>query len=505
MSIPWDHANPSLWPPLTGDLEVEVCVVGGGIAGITTAYLLAAEGVDVALIEAGEIGGGETAHTSAHLASALDDRFCELSRLHGAEGAALAYRSHAAAIERMEQLASELGIECGFARVPGYLFAGSRPSGPSLREEQLAAVRAGLPAELLDRVPGCAFDTGPCLRFPRQAQFQPLHYLHGLAAAAATLGVAIHSRTRARDIRGGAHPQVTTGTGRRILARAVVVATNVPVNDRFSMHPWLEPQRSYVISLAIPAEDFPRALLWDDEDPYHYLRTCGDADGGTVLLVGGEDHPTGIGDNAPDGPYERLERWTRDRFPSAGPTRQRWSGQIIEPVDGLALIGRNPADEDGVFIITGDSGNGLTHGTLGAMLVCDLIQGRSNPWERLYRPSRFPFPAVTEFARHNAEVLARYADWLKPAEVASLADIPRAQAALVRHGAGKLAAYRDAEGRLHVCSAVCPHLGGLVRWNARELSWDCPCHGSRFAIDGTVLNGPANDGLASIPGGGPAS
>jgi nitrite reductase/ring-hydroxylating ferredoxin subunit len=223
-----------------------------------------------------------------------------------------------------------------------------------------------------------------------------------------------------------------------------------------------------------------------------------------VLLVGGEDHPTGLGDDGADGPYERLEGWTRQRFPRAGPVRQRWSGQIIEPIDGLALIGRNPADDEGVYIITGDSGNGLTHGTLGAMLVCDLIQGRANPWERLYRPARFPFPAVAEFARHNAQVLARYADWLKPAEVAALADVPCGHAALVRNGTGKLAAYRDADGALHACSAICPHLGGLVRWNARERSWDCPCHGSRFAIDGTVLNGPANGGLSPYHHGGPA-
>jgi Rieske Fe-S protein len=211
--------------------------------------------------------------------------------------------------------------------------------------------------------------------------------------------------------------------------------------------------------------------------------------------VGGEDHKTGQADDA-EQRFSRLEAWARERFPISGPRAYAWSGQIMEPVDSLAFIGRNPGDADNVFIATGDSGNGMTHGTIAGMLITDLILGKKNPWASLYDPSRITIKAVPDFAKENLNVAAQYADLVTGGEIASVEQLPRDSGAIMRRGIQKVAVYRDAQGVVHERSAVCTHLGCIVQWNHTEKTWDCPCHGSRFAPLGEVLNGPAIKGLA---------
>jgi nitrite reductase/ring-hydroxylating ferredoxin subunit len=218
-----------------------------------------------------------------------------------------------------------------------------------------------------------------------------------------------------------------------------------------------------------------------------------------TLIVGGEDHRTGQADDA-DARYARLEEWMRARFPKAGAVEHRWSGQVLEPVDSLAFIGRNPGDDDNVYIATGDSGNGMTHGTIAGLLITDLILGRPNPWADLYDPARVSLRAAKAFARENVQSQVGYGGYFTPGEVADVADIKPGEGAIVRRGLTKIAAYRDAKGRLTECSAICTHLGCIVEWNHGEKTWDCPCHGSRFAPDGHVVNGPARDGLKPIEG-----
>ncbi len=483
--------------PLKTTTVVDVCVVGAGIAGLTTAYLLAKTGARVLVMEANEVASGETSRTTAHLASALDDRFHRLERLHGTDGARLAAESHAAAIDFIEQFSKNHDVPCDFRRVPGYLFAADDEGLKELDDEEIAARRAGLTVDRVDRDPLPWFRTGRCLSFQHQAQFSPLDYVTGLAREAEALGVRIFTGTRAATVVGGTHAHVVTTSGAIVNCRHVVVCTNVPVNDRIRLHTALEPYRSYVITLSAPGGRLEPALIWDTADPYHYVRVV-PGDDRDLIVVGGEDHKTGQGPSDPVEPFHNLETWIRERAPLAGKIIHRWSGQIIEPVDDLALIGHNPFDDDNVFVITGDSGNGLTHGTLGGMIITDQIRGLKNPWEELYRPSRFRLGSSAEFAKHNVQVLGQYADWAKSADYSSIAEVPPGTAALVRHGLSKVAVHRDHDGTLQVCSAVCPHLGGLVRWNAEGRTWDCPCHGSRFAIDGTVINGPANTPLAKV-------
>ncbi len=212
-----------------------------------------------------------------------------------------------------------------------------------------------------------------------------------------------------------------------------------------------------------------------------------------MLIVGGEDHKTGQADDASER-FGRLEAWTRDRFPAAEGVEFRWSGQVMEPVDGLALIGRNPGEQN-IYVVTGDSGNGMTHGTIAGILLTDLILGRHNEWERLYDPSRITLRATQEFVKENLNAVAQFVDYATPGDVDGLNEIASGSGALIRSGLTKVAAYRDSQGVLHRCSAVCPHLGCIVDWNSAEKTWDCPCHGSRFDPYGNVLNGPANTGL----------
>ena len=490
--------------PLGADASADVCVVGAGIAGLTTGYLLAREGRSVVVLDDGPVAGGETARTTAHLVNALDDRYYELERLHGERGARLAAESHTAAIDQIEEIVEREGVVCDFARLDGYLFVGPGQSTEQLGEELRAAHRSGLTeVKYVERVPYEGYDFGAALHFPYQAQFHILKYMSGLARAFKALGGRLHTRTHADKIEGGDRARVTTSSGHAVTSGAVVVATNSPVNDVISIHTKQAPYRTYVVGARVARGAVPRMLLWDTEDPYHYVRlqSVGDGAGAhDVLIVGGEDHKTGQAEDF-DERFRRLEEWTRERFPAVESFEYRWSGQVMEPVDGLGFIGRNPGDAENVFIATGDSGNGMTHGTIAGMLIRDLVLGRENAWETLYDPSRLSLRAGGEYARENLNVAAQYADYLTGGEVDSADEVAAGSGALLRRGLTKVAVHRDDSGALHEFSAVCTHLGCVVAWNDREKSWDCPCHGSRFSpTDGHVLNGPAIEGLEPAAG-----
>jgi glycine/D-amino acid oxidase-like deaminating enzyme/nitrite reductase/ring-hydroxylating ferredoxin subunit len=473
----------------------DVVVIGAGIAGLSTAYHLRKHGLTVLVIDKGKIASGETGRTTAHLASALDDRLYRLEAMHGARAAALAARSHAAAIDSIASIAAAEGIACDFARVDGYLFASSDAphAAEEIEREYEAAQRAGLAVGRADAAP-LPFTTGPCLRFAGQAQMQPLRYMAGLARALGRMGTPIVTGVRAAGVAESGPIKIDLADGRSLAAGAVVVATNTPVNDLVAIHTKQAPYRTYAIGVPIPKGSVARALYWDTEDPYHYVRVAGDDD---LLIVGGEDHKVGQ-ERAPQLHWSELEGWTLARFPMAESVRYFWSGQIQEPADGLAFIGKNPGNER-VFIATGDSGNGVTHGALAGMLIADLILERPNAWAAVYDPSRkITRPASAKrFVRENINVAAHYAEWLSPGDRAGLRVEP-GHGAVIRRGVRRVALYVDEAGEPHECSATCPHLGCLVAWNHAERSWDCPCHGSRFDPYGKLLIGPAVRDLEPI-------
>lgn len=467
--------------------DAEVCIVGGGIAGLTTAYLLSKDGVRVTVIDDGLIGGGETCRTTAHLSNAIDDRIYRIEQWHGEENARLAVDSHTRAIDQIEEIGNEEGIDCDFRRLDGYLIEAENGED-DLAEELAAAHRCGLTdVEWAERAPIASHDTGRCLRFHRQGQFHILKYLNGLALAIERNKGTLVSNTRVTEWKGGDVPIVITSDGREIKAEKLVLATNYPLMSK--MFAMLPAYRTYAVGLKTPRAGTEPCLIWDTGDPYIYVRTQpeGDAD---VLIVGGEDHRTGQADDG-DERFARLEAWARQHFPEAGETQYRWSGQFMETHDGLAFLGRYSDDEPNVFLITGDSGMGMTHGTIGAMIVHDLIGGRENPWTEVYDPSRLATQSVKEAVPEVVASTLPYKDWITPGDVSSEDDIKPGEGAVIRSGASKIAVYRDEEGTVHRRSAVCTHMGCIVRFNSLEKTWDCPCHGSRFSTDGVPINTPA--------------
>ena len=485
------------YSPLTTDATADVCVIGAGISGLTTAYLLTQVGKTVVVLDDGAIGSGMTGMTTAHLVNALDDRFMDLERLHGERGSRLAAESHTAAIDHVESIVARERIACDFTRLDGYLICGPEEDEAYLDRELEAAHRAGLHNVLKVGRALITYDTGPCLRFPNQAQFHPLKYLAGLAEAIERGGGRIFTGTHATKVDGGKHASVSTRSG-TVSAGAIVVATNTPVNDLVVVHTKQAPYMTYVIGALVPHNSIPLMLLWDTSDPYHYVRLQPGVDADhDLLIVGGEDHKTGQADDIEER-HGRIEQWSRARFPSMREVTYRWAGQVMEPVDSLAFIGHNPLDNENVYTVTGDSGNGMTHGTIAGILITDLILGRHNPWQSLYDPGRVTLRATKEFAKEAANMAAQYADWVTGGDVSSPDEIEKDSGAVVRRGALKLAVYRDATGALHERSAVCTHLGCIVQWNPVEKTWDCPCHGSRFDKFGDVINGPANVGLPRV-------
>ena len=400
---------------------------------------------------------------------------------------------------------AEQGIDCDFERLDGYLFAPFGGSSQELEQELEAAHGAGLTAvEWVPYAPLTRFDTGPCLRFPRQGQLHPLKFLAGLARAIIGDGGRLYSGAHVVKVSGGSPARVHTSRGPVVIADAVVVATNTPVNDLLVIHTEQAAYRSYVVGAPVPRGSVARALYWDTEDPYHYVRLQSgpvDPDAGAtgqtgaydVLIIGGEDHRTGQWDDGAER-YGRLEAWGREHFPMMGEVEFCWSGQVMQPIDGLAFIGHNPLDADNVYIATGDAGMGMTHGAIAGMLLTDLICGRDNPWTKLHDPSRRTIRAAITYVKGSANIARQYADWLTPGG-SSEAQIAPGAGAVVRRGLTKVAVYRDEHGDLHELSAVCAHLGCIVGWNSAEHTWDCPCHGSRYDSAGGVINGPAIHGL----------
>jgi len=488
------------YAPLARDTYADVCVIGAGIAGLTTAYLLAREGRSVIVVDQGPVGGGETGRSTGHLTAVLQDRYVDLERLHGAERARLIAGSHTAAIDRIAAIVSAEDIDCGFGRVDGCLVAADGEGRDRLDREAAAMRRAGLAGVTVhDRGPAGWFVTRPCLTVPHQAQIDPVAYVTALAQAIVRDGGRIVSGTRAISVEGGMPARVGTAGGATVTAAAVVVATHTPINDVVTMHTKLAAYRTYVIGLKVRRGGRQPLLLWDTGRPEHYvrIRPAPDDRSPDVVLVGGEDHRTGQADDSA-ARFARLEAWALDRLHIAGVTDFRWSGQIVEPVDGLAYIGRNPGVVPNVYIATGDAGNGLTHGTIAGIVLTDLLADRASPWAALYDPSRRSVRASGEYLRENLNVVGRYARWLTPGAVPRVGDVAPGQGAVLRRGMQKIACYRDAAGVLHERSAVCPHLYCIVEWNSAERTWDCPCHGSRFAPDGRVINGPAVDDLPPV-------
>lgn len=507
LSSLWERSTPRepvAVEQLTATVHADVCVVGAGMAGLSTAYELSQRGYRVVVLDDGPIGGGETSRTTAHVTAAFDDYYHELERLHGDEAMRQVGDAFRAGIRRVEMIAQAESIDCDLRRVDGWWFAPDEAGADAIDREAEAVQRAGFADVRVESSwPVPHLTAKRYLRWPNQLQFHPLRYVDGLARAILARGGRIFTPVHVVAVHDGAddrRARVETDQGIEVTADHVVVATNTPVNDCVTMHTKQAPYRTYVIALRIARGVVPAGLYWDTLEPYHYVRlysgsTEADAPADDVLIVGGEDHKTGQDDDERVH-FERLETWARARF-AVGDVVAEWSGQVMEPVDNIPFIGRNPGDRH-VYIATGDSGNGITHGAIAGMLITDLIDGVANSWEQVFDPARISLKAATTWVSENANVAKQYADLVTPGEVPAFSDIAPGQGRIVRDGVQKLAAYRADDGQLTVRSAICPHLGCVVDWNSAEKTWDCPCHGSRFAVNGEVINGPAVSALRAV-------
>lgn len=470
-------------------MHAEVAVIGGGITGLTTAVLLAEAGKRVTLLEARRLGAGVSGKTTAHLTEALDTRYHDLESKFGSEGAALARASSREAIEKIASFAASGQLDCGFERLDGYLFASKDSELPELEAELAAAQRAGATVRQTSTVP-LPLDATSALVFSNQAQFRPLDYLRLLAARLRQTDAQVFENVLVSKVENEGVFRLETSVGRTLTADAVVVATHAPYQTT-KLELQLAQYRSYVVSgpIAQPLG----GLFWDLADPYHYFRST-TLDGQHYLLVGGADHRTGTQPEAgADAPFKELEALAA-RFGCQ--VSNRWSAQVAEPADGLPFIGQ-PDAKAPMYLAQGFSGNGMTFGTLAAMIISDQLLGRENRYAKLYRADRFKLLAsagavVTENAETTGHLVAGH---LKPVSAEPLSEIAKGDGRIVKVDGKRLAVCRDSDGRLHAVSAICTHQGCQVAFNAVEQSWDCPCHGSRFDIDGGVLDGPAEKPL----------
>ncbi len=471
--------------PLRGDLDADVAIIGAGLTGLTAALLLQERGLNVVVLEKDSVGAGETGKTTAHLTAAIDARYHYLRRKYSVDEAKLVADASRASLEKIAELVERHAIDCHFRRVPGYLYTEKRKYVAELKNEASAAREAGIDAQWITEVP-LPFETRGAVLFPNQAQFHPGEYLAALARIFTENGGRIFERTLVTDVKEGT---VTTDSG-VVNARSIFMATNVPIAGFTFAHLRAAPYRTYAMAFDVAGEH-PDGLFWDTADPYHYTRWQD-----SFLIVGGEDHRVGEKEDT-EGAFASLLAYAREFFHVKTP-RYRWSGQVIEPHGGLPLIG----GVDNIYISTGYSGQGMTFGTLGAMMVTDFITGIENPWKDVFHYNR-TIPSITarEFITENMQFPKRLAaDRLTSHDVEGddVNDVRSGEAKILAIDGKKVAAYRDDSGALHCVSAVCTHMKCDVAWNDAERTWDCPCHGSRFTPDGDVLNGPAREPLAKV-------
>lgn len=482
--------------PIAGDQQCNVVVIGSGIAGISTAYELSKRGKSVIVIDRGRIAGGMTSRTSAHLAPLCDDLVSEMIGLKGLEATKLFCESQAAAVDRIEEIQKAEEIDCDFRRLDGYLFQGHDMPADMIDKELDAVREVGAPVDRLVGVPFNGCEKRHVLRYPRQATFHPLKYLNGVAKACERSGVKFHADSPVESVSEDNGVVSVKTEGGTVTANHAVVATNSSISDLVAIHTKTAPYRTYVMAFEIKRGTLPDALYWDTEEPYHYVRLQPGPGQTDYVLVGGEDHKSGRADDADDR-FEKLANWSRELISALGKETHRWSGQVLDTIDYAGFVGKDPGAKN-VFVAMGDSGQGLTHGVMGAMLNTGLIMDGDHPWKEIYEPGRVPLKAANNFVVENTTALKSFAEYVAPGELSSLDDLKRGHGAIVREGLKKIAAYRDDKGELHLNSASCSHVGCHLHFNSFETCWDCPCHGSMFNVEGHPINAPAIGPLEKI-------
>jgi len=500
-----DGALTSLWqysmPGYTtaqneiSDNVFDVAIVGAGITGLSTALRLQKAGKKVIVLEAHTIGFGTTGGTTAHINNFFDNPYYQIIKDFGQKNAQLLSTAAKQAIQLIETNISEHHIDCDFSKLPGYVYAVDSEQTKMLQDIVKGTNEAGVEMNFCDTIPvPIPFESAAVA--PSQAQFNPAKYIYGLATAFEDAGGIIQQQARVNDWKEESELKILDTEKGRIKARNIVFATHIPPGVNL-LHFRCAPYRSYAIAVKLANNNYPEALAYDLYDPYHYYRTQY-VNGEPYLIAGGEDHKTAHKENTTDN-FRKLEAYVR-RFYNIQHVAFQWSSQYYEPVDGLPYIGQLPQHGEGCYVATGFSGNGMTYGTISAIVLTDLILDGNSIYKSLFDPLRIkPIAGFTAFVKENADVVGNLmSGWFSKEKLNEIVELAIGEAKVVKYEGHAIALYKDEKGKLHAVSPTCTHVKCTVNWNDAEKSWDCPCHGARYDSDGAVLTGPATKGLTPI-------
>ena len=491
----WIATTPEThFPALNGDVSVDVAVLGGGITGIATAYLLKQAGLTVAVIEAGRIVKSVTGNTTAKITSLHNLIYDHLISQFGEEKARLFGEAQESAKEKIAEIVKQLNIDCDFRRTQAYTYTLLEEEMEQIKAEVEAATKLGLPASYVDSTP-LPFEIRGAVKFDNQAQFHPRKYLLALIEKIPGDGSYVFEETRALDVEDEEPCSVRTTRG-TIKAKSVVITTHFPVLDPNIYFAAMSPKRSYVLGCRLNGP-VPEGMYISAGTPHHSIRS-NPYQGGEIIMIGGENHKTGQGGDTSEH-YRHLEEWARANFDIQS-IEFRWSTQDNNTVDKVPYIGKLSTGSKHLYVATGFGGWGMTNSHVAAMLLTDMILGRENPWGEVFDPSRFkPITSAKDFIKENMNVAKEFmADRISTPELDDIGNLPHGSGEVVKLKGERVAVYKDEEGTVYACSPNCTHMGCIVHWNSAEKSWDCPCHGSRFNFDGHVIQGPANEDLKPV-------
>lgn len=491
----WIASTPQTkYESLNDDLEVDVAIVGGGITGITSAYLLKQEGYKVAVIEADRIIQGTTGHTTAKITSQHTLIYDRLKTQMGGEKAQQYADANQTAIQVISGLIKEKSIDCDFSWQSAYVYTQQDEYVPQIMKEVTAASSLGIEAFFLPEIP-LPFPVKCAMRFDGQAQFHPRKYLLALAKDIPENGSHIFEETKIVEVKEGNPCLVITSRGKQIAARKVVIASHYPCYEAFGLYfTRIYSERSYALAVKIK-DTFPGGMYITAEQPKRSLRSQKYRDG-ELILVSGEHHKTGQGEDTSNH-YQKLKDFAEGIF-TVEDIPYRWSTQDYTSMDEVPYIGHLTSNTPNIYVATGFGKWGMTTGTAAALIFRDLISSGGSPWQDVYNPSRFtPSASAKNFVKENLNV-AKHLISGKISPVPSDIEIPRGEGKILDMDGQRVGAYRDNKGVVHLVDTTCTHLGCELQWNSAEKSWDCPCHGSRFTYEGEIIQSPALNNLSHV-------
>ena len=474
--------------------EYDVIIVGGGITGINTALLLQAAGKKCIVLEAHNLGFGTTGGTTAHLNTLLDTPYTTINKNFGKEKAIQVANAVKDAIDQIKSNIDKYKIDCGFLEADAYLFAQDEHQEKELQEILEATNDAGVKAVYTDCIP-VPFPFVKAMKVSGQAKFNPLQYVHGLAAAFENKGGVIVQNCMVTGVEDNEWVEAETNTG-TFKGKELIYATHIPPGINL-LHLRCVPYRSYAVAVTLRNNEYPADLAYDMVDPYHYYRAQ-EVNGTTYLIAGGKDHKTAHEENT-DKSFLEMEAQVLKHFPVEN-IEYRWSSQYFESADGLPYIGHLPGHPQHIYVATGFGGNGMVYSHVAALTLREILLNQEQKYSSLFNPNRIkPVAGFTNFIKHNADVAKQFANkWFSHEEIHELADLAPGEGRVVIFNKQKIGLFKHETGALYAVNPICSHMKCEVKWNVAERTWDCPCHGARYSYDGSVITGPADHELEQI-------